>query len=107
MTPLSEGTCSSMQSSACTVGARAGDEGRSTSATIETRALSGQNSAQSEVAATELCCHSTAKDKACRPKCTDAFTRFMRQRPNSLLMHRFYQTPAVASVWIDALEHRA
>src|SRR5687768_12668340 len=29
---------------------------------------------------------------------------FMRQRPSSLFMHRFYQTPAVASVWIDALE---
>src|SRR5262245_39514270 len=27
----------------------------------------------------------------------------MRQRPSSLFMHRFYQTPAVASVWIDAL----
>ena len=39
--------------------------------------------------------------------CTDAFTWFMRQRTSPLFMHQFYQSPAVASVWIDALERRA
>jgi hypothetical protein len=34
-------------------------------------------------------------------RCIDAFTPFMHQRP-FLIVHQFYQTPAIASIWIDA-----
>src|SRR5688572_23035536 len=39
--------------------------------------------------------------------CTDAFTWFIRRHTCFFLMHRFCQTPAVASVWIGALDSLA
>jgi hypothetical protein len=34
---------------------------------------------------------------------TDAWTPLMHQRPGFLIAHQCYQTPAMASIWIDAL----